>query len=116
MAISVPAWAAPASNENKDEYVFTEEDALAEAAAATAGCGFDIDVGWTGWVQTKIFNAGGGDRQQDEISIFHMDITYSAGDRSFHLHDIGPDHSYWLDGILYIAITGRPLTGSGVIG
>ena len=116
MAISVPAVAAPRSNENKDVYVFTEEDALAEAAAATAGCGFAIDVTLTGWVQTKTLKAGGGDRQQDSINVFHSDIIYTAGDMSFRIHDVGPDHYYWLDGVLYVAVTGRSLTGSGVIG
>ena len=113
---SVPALAAPSSNGNKEVYVFTEEDALAEAAAATAGCGFPIDVTITGWVQTMIYKAGGGARQQASIDIFHSDIIYTAGDRSFRIHDVGPDHYYWLDGVLYVAITGRSLTGSGVIG
>ena len=116
MATSVPALAVPASNQNKQVYVFTEEDALGEAAAVTAECGFPIDVTITGWVQTKSFRAGGGDRQQASIDVYHSDIIYTTGDRSFAIHDVGPDHHYWLDGVLYVAITGRSLTGSGVIG
>ena len=113
---ALPGMAAPVSNENKVVYEFTEADAQAEAAAATAGCGFEIDVDLTGWTQTMIFHAGGGDRQQESITVFHGDATYTAGDKTHHIHDVGPDHYYWVDGILYVALTGRSLTGSGVIG
>ena len=116
VAISVPAMAAPRANENKDVYVFTEQDALDQAAFVSAECEVDIEVVWTGWVQIKTFNPGGGNRQQDALSVFHSDITFTAGDRSFQVHDVGPDHSYLVDGVLYVAVTGRSITGSGVIG
>ena len=113
---ALPAMAVPASGRNKIVYEFTEADAQAEAAAASEGCGFEIDVELTGWTQTMTFDAGGGNRQQESITVFHGDATFTAGDRTYHIHDVGPDHYYSVDGVLYVALTGRSLTGSGVIG
>jgi hypothetical protein len=113
---AVPAVAAPASNENKVVFEVTQEDALAEAEAASDYCKFDIEVTFSGWVQTKVFNAGGGDRQQDGLNVFHLDIVYSSGDRSYRVLDVGPDHTYVVDGTLFVAITGRSLTGTGIVG
>ena len=116
VATALPAVAAPASNANRFVYEFTEEDSLNESEFASDYCGFDIDVVYSGWVQFKVFKAGGGDRLQDALNVYHIDIVYSSGDRSYRVLDVGPDHSYWVDGMLYIAITGRSLTGTGVVG
>ena len=78
-------------------------------------CGFPIDVEATGHVIIHQFD---GNPRLVEINNYRMFETFSANDKTLVVRpDSGPD-VLWVgrDGHLYIALTGRSVTGSGVVG
>jgi hypothetical protein len=78
-------------------------------------CGFAVDVEASGHVIVHEFN---GNPRLVEISNYRMFETFSANGKTLTVRpDSGPD-VLWVgrDGDLYIALTGRSVTGSGVIG
>jgi hypothetical protein len=78
-------------------------------------CGFAIDVEATGHVIVHVFN---GHPRLVEIDNYRMFETFSANGKTLVVRpDSGPD-IIWVgkDGHTYIALTGRSVTGSGVIG
>ena len=80
-----------------------------------AFCGFPIDVAATGHVIVHQFD---GNPRLVEINNYRMFETFSANGKTLSVRpDSGPD-VVWVgqDGDLYIALTGRSITGSGVIG
>jgi hypothetical protein len=86
-----------------------------ESAWASDECGFPIRAEVSGHIIALAFPDG---RRRVETSVYNTRATYTnvATGASTRLRDIGPDRIYWLDGRLVAAITGRSLTGSGVIG
>ena len=80
-----------------------------------AACGYAVDVEATGHVIVHQFN---GNPRLVEINNYRMFETFSANGKTLVVRpDSGPD-VIWVgrDGHLYIALTGRSVTGSGVVG
>jgi hypothetical protein len=78
-------------------------------------CGFAIDVEATGQVVVHEFD---GSPRLVAINNYRMFETFSANGKTLVVRpDSGPD-VIWVgqDGHLYIALTGRSVTGSGVVG
>lgn len=78
-------------------------------------CGFAVDVEATGHVIVHQFD---GNPRLVEINNYRMFETFSANGKTLVVRpDSGPD-VIWVgsDGHLYIALVGRSVTGSGVIG
>ena len=50
------------------------------------------------------------------ITVYHTAEILTSAWGSYRLHDIGPDIEYVRNGVSYVAIIGRSITGSGVIG
>jgi hypothetical protein len=78
-------------------------------------CGFAIELDGAGHIVVHEFQ---GHRRLVEIDNYRMFETFSANGKSVVVHpDAGPD-ILWIgeDGHLYIALVGRYVTGSGVIG
>ncbi len=86
-----------------------------ESAWASDGCGFPIRAEVSDHIIVLVFPDG---RRRVETNVYNQRVTYTniATGASTRLRDIGPDRTYWLDGRLVAAITGRSVTGSGVIG
>jgi hypothetical protein len=85
-----------------------------EAAFVSDVCGFPVEVDLEGKVVVHIFG-GGRTVQVDSYSIRGL-YTNPANGKTWRLVDAGPDRVYVRDGELFLGITGRSLTGSGVIG
>lgn len=113
---ATPVLAAPPTRE-----VFDMDDPVAEAFWSdllTAECGVPVAVDFRGSVTVHTFTdrAGAWKRQIDKYWIRDA-FTNTATGASIVLKDVGPDlWSINRRGELVIAITGRSLTGSGVIG
>jgi hypothetical protein len=86
-----------------------------ESAWASDMCGFPIRAEVSGHIIVLVFPDG---RRRVQTNVYNQKATYTnvATGTSLRLRDIGPDRTYWLDGRLVTAITGRSLTGAGVIG
>jgi hypothetical protein len=78
-------------------------------------CGYPIDVEASGHVIVHEFN---GNPRLVSISNYRMFETFSANGKTLTVRpDSGPDVLWFgRDGDLYIALTGRSVTGSGVVG
>ena len=77
-------------------------------------CGYPIELDGRGHIIVHVFDGP----RVVEIDNFRLFETYSANGKSVTIRpDSGPD-IYWVgrDGALYLALTGRSVTGSGVIG
>ena len=96
----------------------TPEALAADSAFVTALCGFDIVASGPSQVIVHVFtdNSGVFKREIDSYQILET-FTYVETGASVTLHDVGPD-LVWVgrDGTLFLAMTGRSLTGSGYIG
>ena len=114
--VTTPALAAKPSRE-----VISLDDPLAEAfwsAELSAACGAPIVADFEGTVTSHSFSDRNGDfkRQIDKYWIRDTFTNTETG-AAILLKDVGPDLFFiGTDGALYLAITGRSLTGSGVIG
>ena len=78
-------------------------------------CGFAIDFEGTGHIITHVFNDN---PRMIQISNYRLFETFSANGKTVVVQpDSGPDR-IWIgnDGIPYLAIIGRSVTGSGVAG
>jgi hypothetical protein len=113
--------AAPVSAGKPTRETFDLDDPAEEAFWAevmTEACGVPVAVDFEGSVRVKVWTdkAGGFKREIDKWFIRDTFTNLATG-ASILLKDVGPDH-YWIskDGHLMLAITGRSLTGSGVIG
>ena len=84
-------------------------------AQVSEDCGFDITLEASGHIIVHVFD---GDSRLLEIANFRMFQSYSANGKTVVVRpDAGPDIVWFgRDGAVYLAITGRPITGSGVIG
>jgi hypothetical protein len=91
------------------EFIAGGEEQLSE------DCGFAIDLEASGHIIVHQFD---GHARLIEIDNYRMFQTLSANGKTVVVRpDAGPD-IVWVgrDGAVYLAITGRPITGSGVIG
>ncbi len=110
------AAAAPPTRE-----VIDLDDPAAEAfwsEALTQECGFEVLADFEGTVTVHTFDrtTGRGKTQIDKYWIRDSFTRVSTGE-TIILNDVGPDlWSVNADGELQLALTGRSLTGSGVIG
>ncbi len=101
--------------------VISLDDPLAEAfwsAELTAACGAPIVADFEGTLTVHVLTDRNGDFKR-EIDKYWARDTFTNTDTgaSTLLKDVGPDIVFiGRDGALYVAITGRSLTGSGVIG
>jgi hypothetical protein len=87
----------------------------AEEAAFVSGiCGFPIAVDMEGKVVVHLFSDG----RNLVVANFNIRARYTnlANGKTFLLVDAGPDIVFVRDGKAFLAVTGRSLTGSGVIG
>src|SRR3970282_2796662 len=85
-----------------------------EAAFVSGECGFPVTVDLQGKVVVHVFE-GGRALEIDSYNIRGL-YTNQANGKSWGLIDSGPD-IFYVDGAkVFIAITGRSTTGSGVIG
>jgi hypothetical protein len=118
LAVLAGLAAAPALAGKPDRFVIDigDPDFIAGGEAqVSADCGFAIDLEASGHIIVHVF---GEHRRLLEIDNYRMFQTYSANGKSVVVRpDAGPD-IVWIgrDGAVYLAITGRPITGSGVIG
>jgi len=112
-----PAHAAPKGNENKTVvYLDDPGEWAALSDEISAECNFDVVVDGSGWVQIMTFSDQRGRTQHEELNVYHSRIVASANGQTIEILDVGPDHFFVRDGVAYLALTGRSITGSGVIG
>lgn len=117
-SLLVLAVAAPVAAGRPERFVIDISDPEFEAGVAadvSEACGFDIVVEGSGHIIVHLFDR---DRGVVEIDNYRMFQTFSANGETVVVRpDAGPDVVFvGRDGALYLAITGRPITGSGVIG
>lgn len=87
----------------------------AEEVAFVSGiCGFPVEVDLEGKIVVHVFD-GGRTIEVDNYSVRGL-YTNPANGETWRLIDAGPDRVYVRDGQIFVGITGRSLTGSGVIG
>jgi ABC-type glycerol-3-phosphate transport system substrate-binding protein len=116
LALATPALAAKPSKE-----VRSLDDPGLEAiysAALTVACGVPVQADFEGTVTVHVFTDRHGDFKREIDKYWIRDtFTNTETGATVLLRDVGPD-IYWVgrDGHTYIALTGRSLTGSGVIG
>ena len=80
-------------------------------------CGFAIDFEGEGHVITQTFDRAHGQRVVTSMSHYRLSETFSANGTTIVVRvDAGPDIFFSDSGVDYLAITGRSITGSGVIG
>ena len=94
------------------------DDDAAMSAALTDYCGAPIQAVSGGTETFHLVEAADGTFKHaiDKWQI-HDSFTNLETHVTLLIHDVGPDH-YWIgkDGHLYVAVIGRSLTGTGVIG
>ena len=116
LALATPAFAAKPSKE-----VFSLDDPAAEAfysALLSGACGVPVKADFEGTVTVHVFTDRHGDFKREIDKYWIRDtFTNTETGATVLLRDVGPD-IIWVgrDGNTYIALTGRSLTGSGVIG
>ena len=121
VALMLLALAAPALAAKPEKLVISLDDPIAEenwSLMMTEQCGAPIEADFAGTLTVHILT--------NRHGVFKREIDkYWARDRftnvetgaSVVLKDVGPDMFFFRkDGALYMAIIGRSLTGSGVIG
>jgi hypothetical protein len=122
VVLAVGLLAGSASAAQPTRIVIDLDDPLFEAdleAILGPACGADIAADASGHVIVLLF-AGRKGETRPEIDVFHTQVTFTNLDTgaTYQLIDVGPD-IYSFDratGHLMVAVTGRSLTGSGVIG
>lgn len=97
------------------KFSFDNPDIEADEAAFVSGiCGFPVEVDMEGKVVIHLFD-GGRMVEIDNYSVRGL-YTNPANGKTWKLVDSGPDRVYVRNGELFLGITGRSITGSGVIG
>ena len=88
----------------------------AESADLTARCGVPVSASNAGHIIYQSFPEGR--RSVMELDHYNIRATYTNLDTgaSVRLRDIGPDRFYSRGDTLYVAVTGRATTSTGVIG
>ena len=121
VAIIATLVASPALAAKPIREVFSLDDAAAEAfwsAELTTACGAPIVADFEGTVTIHVFMDRHGEFKREIDKYWARDtFTNTETGASVLLKDIGPDIFFsGRNGDLYVAVTGRSLTGSGVIG
>jgi hypothetical protein len=112
---------APAMAAKPDADTIDLDDPFLEAGLAadiSDACGTEMAVDAEGQLRIKVFSDRQGDFKREIDKWFiRIQVWNVATDESVLIRDVGPD-IIWInkDGDLLVAITGRSLTGSGVIG
>lgn len=97
------------SDGNGNKLVLTFEDNF----SADCPAGDVLDGHLEGWVQVRTSDQP--DNPNVRLEVFHALITFSnAAGETYVFHDVGPNHYYVQNGILFIAISGH--SSGGVIG
>jgi hypothetical protein len=101
------------------EFVSLDDPAIEAEISAflTAQCGTEIAVDLSGHVIVLVFTDKNGDFVR-ELDVFEIRGTFTNVETSetTTIVDAGPDIVTLKDDTLFVAITGRSVTGSGVIG
>lgn len=111
LAVLVPA--APAA---KPDTVVIDVDDTGPDADMTAACGVPVTFHAVGRVAIKTFS-GTGAAGPDLIRTLNISVTFSAGDNSYRIRDVGADHvQRQPDGSLVLMIIGQvPFDFIGVL-
>jgi hypothetical protein len=113
------AFAGAAAGAKPTRVVVDLDDPVIEAefaAQLTKACGTEIDADLSGRIISLVLDKP--DTGVVALDVFHIEATFTNPETgaTFSLLDVGPDVYFVRDGQLFVAITGRSLTGSGVIG
>ena len=95
-----PAFA-PAGNDNK--FAFPVHDEFSDVCPG----GTEVDVVIDGWIQGRFFPQE--KNRNVQLTVFHITWTFSnsSSGETFVFHEVGPDHAYFDDGKLFVAVVGR---------
>ncbi len=95
-----PAFA-PAGNDNK--FAFPIHDEFSDVCPG----GTEVDIVIDGWIQGRIFPQE--KNRNVQLTVFHNTWTFSnsSSGETFVFHEVGPDHAYFDDGKLFVAVVGR---------
>jgi hypothetical protein len=119
MAVSLLVAAAAFAAQPTREVVSLDDPATEADLSAflTAQCGTEIAVDLSGHVIILVFTDKNGDFVR-ELDVFEIQGTFTNPEtgETTTIVDAGPDIVTLKDDSLFVAITGRSLTGSGVIG
>jgi len=87
-----------------------------ESAAYTEACGFEVAADNAGHIIMLVFPESR--KRMLEINVYGIRATYTNVETgaSIRLRDDGPDRIYVKDGSLFVGVTGRSTTGTGVVG
>jgi hypothetical protein len=98
----------PATGNGNKEVVLIDERFPVECPG-----GEILEVHLSGWFQARLFPQP--NNRNAQLTVFHQIITFTntAGE-TFVFTEVGPDHAFFEDGILYVAVVGR--LGGGLIG
>lgn len=112
-------FAAPATAGKPSREVIDLDDPVLEAeeaASLTEACGTEIDADFSGRIIVLVFDKPVSEGVV-ELNVFHIDVTFTNPETgaALSIHDVGPDVSFVRDDQVFVAITGRSITGSGVI-
>lgn len=83
-----------------------------DGAFWTAACGFPVTAELSGHIIVHNEKRG----SIESLTVFHITETLTSADGTYRLVDVGPDIWFTRNGTTYVAVVGRSLTGSGVIG
>lgn len=83
-----------------------------ESVFWTQACDFPVTAQLSGHIIEH--NPKGG--AVTDLVVYHIDETLTSESSTYRLLDVGPDIFYTRGGVEYVAVVGRSLTGSGVIG
>ena len=83
-----------------------------DSAFWTEACGFPVTADVSGHI--IVHNEKRGSVQA--LTVFHITETLTSVSGTYRLVDVGPDILFTRDGTTYVAVVGRSITGSGVIG
>jgi hypothetical protein len=83
-----------------------------ESTFWTAACGFPVTAEISGHIIVHREKNGA----ITSLTVFHITERLTSANGSYFLVDVGPDIAFTRQGVPYVAVVGRSLTGSGVIG
>jgi hypothetical protein len=83
-----------------------------ESVFWTRTCGFPVTADISGHIIVHNENNGA----LTSLVVFHVTVQLTSATGRYHLVDVGPDIAFTRNGTPYVAVVGRSITGSGVIG
>jgi hypothetical protein len=96
----------------RPDIIYFAGDDVADSLAFSQACGFAVTAQSSGHV---IFHNEKQGATQN-IANYNINIQLTSANGSYHLIDAGPDMILTKFGVEYLTLSGRSLTGSGVIG